>query len=410
MRSTSLTLLALAALLAAGAATRATAHPGFGFTAAADAADTAEDDRYRAGQRALDAGEFAEAANIFREIVVDGGPQIDAALYWRGYALHRAGKKNDALVALKRLRDEHPKSRWIDDAEMLEIEIRGPRRAAPPEELEDEELKLFAINGLMGADSDRAVPLLQKFLRGNHSQKLKEQALFVLSQSDSAEGRKTLHEVARGGSYPELRHKAIEYMGISGDRASVEALRELYRTATDVGLKLKILDSFLIADEAGPVLEAARDERDPRLRKKAIGLLGAMEARAELRQLYRSEASPELKLEVIEALGVAEDVETLSLIARQDPDPRVRKKAIHGLGINDDAASAAALKAAYAAAGDRETRSAVIEAFFIQDNARALIEIFRTEKDQGLRREAVQKLTMIDSAESNRFLEEVLDN
>ncbi len=402
--------LPLAALLVAGAtlgaaAPGATAFPGFGYAAAADA--TSQDDLYDAGRKALDARRYGEAAELFRKVVERGGAQADDALYWRAYALHKAGRGNDALTALRRLREQHRDSPWLDDAEALAAEIRGPRE---PEEVADEELKLYAINGLMGADPERAVPLLQKFLRGNHSAKLKEQALFVLSQSDSAEARQTLLKVARGAAYPELQRKAISYLGVSGDKGSVEALRELYRTATDVAVKREILEAFLAADAKEPVLEAARGERDPRLRDKAIDLLGAMDARAELRQLYKSEQSAEMRMQVLEALAVADDVETLAEAARNDPDPRLRRKAIHGLGINDNAASAAALKAAYAGTTDRSLRNAVIEAFFIQDNARALIEIFRTEKDPALRREAVQKLMMIDSAEANRFLEDVLDN
>ncbi len=399
------------AALAALAVPAVAALPGFVFFSASDPEAATEDDgAYQAGKKLLDAGRFADAAEAFREVVVAGGAQADDALYWRAYALHKAGRKSDALLALRGLRERFRDSPWLDDAEALEVEVRGPGRATPPEELADEELKLYAINGLMDADPERAVPLLQKFLRGKHSLKLKERALFVLSQSDSPEGRKTLHEVARGAAYPELRRKAVEYLGIAGEPADVEALREIYRAASDPVLKVEVLDAFLVADAAGPLLEAARGESDPRLRRKAIELLGAMEATGELRQLYRGDASPELKLQVIEALGVAGDVETLAAIARQDGEPRVRKQAIHGLGISEGPASAAALKAAYAAAPDRETRLAVIEAFFIQDNARALIEIFRTEKDPALRREAVQKLTMIDSPESMRFLESVLED
>ena len=52
----------------------------------------------------------------------------------------------------------------------------------------------------------------------------------------------------------------------------------------------------------------------------------------------------------------------------------------------------------------------MIQALFVQNNARALIEIFRTEKDPALKREAVQKLTLIDDPEADRFIESVLED
>jgi hypothetical protein len=46
----------------------------------------------------------------------------------------------------------------------------------------------------------------------------------------------------------------------------------------------------------------------------------------------------------------------------------------------------------------------VIEGLFIQDNAKALIELFRAEKDPAMRREIVQKLGIMDSDEAMDFL------
>ena len=68
-----------------------------------------------------------------------------------------------------------------------------------PDSEPDEDLKLMALNGLMNSDPERAIPMLEKFLQGNQSPKLKERALFVLAQNDSAKGRQILSQIARGG-------------------------------------------------------------------------------------------------------------------------------------------------------------------------------------------------------------------
>jgi HEAT repeat protein len=141
-------------------------------------------------------------------------------------------------------------------------------------------------------------------------------------------------------------------------------------------------------------------------------MLGAMEARNELRQLYRDEAAPGVRRRILEALGVAEDVETLAAVARQEQDLALRREAIQGLGINESAKAKEALRALYGAYPDVPTRKAVIEALMVQENARALIEIFKAETNRELRREIVQHLSHMseDSEEAAKFLEQIYGN
>jgi HEAT repeat protein len=113
---------------------------------------------------------------------------------------------------------------------------------------------------------------------------------------------------------------------------------------------------------------------------------------------------------VLDALGVAGDVDTLVDIARSEKDDAVRRKAIQALGVSGGTKAAGALRSMYSAASDAPTRHAVIEALFIQNNARGLIEIFRAEKDREVRREIVQYLTMMHSEEASQFLEKLYSN
>lgn len=362
-----------------------------------------KDDVYRAGQRDIDAGRWTQAIDKFGQVARKGGSETDAALYWKAYAENKAGRSQQALATLRQLSGSHPKSEWIDDAKALEVEIRGG--SAGPDE--DEELKLYALNGLMGSDPERAVPLLQKFLAGNHSPRLKAQALFVLSQSDSPEGFKTLSEVAHGSAHPELQLKAIEYLGTAGGDEAMRVLDDIYRSSSRQELRKAVLQAYHIDDRTGRILAIARDGKDP-LQKEAIQFLGAMEALQELRQLYQSE--PAMKRKIVEALGVAGDVETLAGIARDERDPDVRRQAIHGLGMSDSPEAAKALRSLYTASTDLSTRKAVLEAFLIQDNARALIEIFNAEKDREIRRQIVQQLASMDSDEAEKFLERIYEN
>ena len=78
-----------------------------------------------------------------------------------------------------------------------------------------DELKLAAVEALITAPDDKALPLIQKVLAGNNSDEVKEAALFILSQIDMPEAQSTLLKFAReeGG---ELRLEAIRMIGIGG--------------------------------------------------------------------------------------------------------------------------------------------------------------------------------------------------
>ncbi len=142
--------------------------------AAADDRAAARSGSYREGHRAIDDERWADAVEAFDQVLVaDCTDDCDAALYWKAYALHKLGRSRPALEALRRLRGDYPDSRWHDDARALEIEIR-PARAE--EDDDDDELKLLALNGLMYSDSDRALEMLEKFLAGDRSRKLREHA------------------------------------------------------------------------------------------------------------------------------------------------------------------------------------------------------------------------------------------
>ena len=57
---------------------------------------------------------------------------------------------------------------------------------------------------------------------------------------------------------------------------------------------------------------------------------------------------------------------------------------------------------------DREVREEVLNAYFIQGNASALVAIARSEKDPELKKTAVSKLALMNSKEGNDYLMEIL--
>ena len=124
---------------------------------------------------------------------------------------------------------QYPRSTWVNDARALEIEIRGASGQATASAPDgDDDLKLYAINGLVNMDPERAVPLLEQVLSGSQSVKIKERALFVLSQSSSTRAQDLMAKIARGQVQPELQAKAIHNLGISGKKT---LLSDIYAAA-----------------------------------------------------------------------------------------------------------------------------------------------------------------------------------
>src|SRR5687767_13147542 len=79
---------------------------------AADEVQSQEGTLYARGTAALDKRDWDTAAATFAQTARLKGERADAALYWRAYALHKSGRREDALQAIAALRSAYPRSRW----------------------------------------------------------------------------------------------------------------------------------------------------------------------------------------------------------------------------------------------------------------------------------------------------------
>jgi HEAT repeat protein len=369
-----------------------------------------EERLYREGSRALDRREWDRAVEAFDAVIEKKESRADAAHYWKAYALSKLGRRNDALETISALQKAHPNSRWMNDARALEIELkRASGQPVAPEKESDEDLKLIAINSLMGTDPERAVPLLEGILTKHNSPKLKERALFVLAQSRSPQAKDVVVRFAKGQGNPDLQMKAIEYLGVFDGRDNLKILSEIYASATDPALKKRILHSFMVAGDRERVLNAAKGESNPDLRRDAIHHLGAMGAQAELGQLYTSESDPKAREAILHAFMISGNTDKLMEAAKSEKDAELRRKAIHLLGTVRRQNTGDALIGMYSSEKDPAIRREIIQALFIQENVKGIIDIARKESDPGLKREAVQRLSHMKSKEATDFMLELLN-
>ena len=189
---------------------------------------------YRHGKSYLDRKSYDKAIDAFNRVIENKGSRADGALYWRAYAQNKLGKRDEALASLSELQKTYPKSRWLDDAKALEVEIRQKSgQPVSPESTADEDLKLMALQALSESDPERSIPMLEKILQSNNSPKLKERALFVLAQSHGQKSREVLASIAKGGSNPDLQSKAIEYLGVYGGHDNLQILVDVYKSSND---------------------------------------------------------------------------------------------------------------------------------------------------------------------------------
>jgi HEAT repeat protein len=98
----------------------------------------------------------------------------------------------------------------------------------------------------------------------------------------------------------------------------------------------------------------------------------------------------------------------LAEIARTEKDPRLRAAAIKSLAMMGSNGQPETLVAIYKSDSDRQVRNEVLNALFIQQNGKALVDLARAERDPEMKRAIVGKLSLIHSKESSDYMMEIL--
>jgi len=366
---------------------------------------------YQKAMSLLDQSRWDAALKQFQEIATHYKDKADAALYWQAYAQSKLGQVSPALQSLARLKSTYPSSRWLNDAQALQLELRqsSGQKVEPESVGGDDDLKLMALSGLMTSDPERALPILEKTLQSNASKTVKERALFVLSQSGSPAARGILERIARGSGNPDLQRKAVHNIALFGDANSHQLLSSIYASSADMEVKREILRGFMLAGDKERLAAAAKGEKSPELRKEAIQQLGVMGDHKTLSELYASESDKQIKGQILQGLFVGGAVDKLIELSRAERDPDLQKKAINNLGLTGSPKASTTLVEMYHSSADKGVKSAVLNALFLQNNGKALVDIARRESNPELKKEAVQKLSLTHTKEGSDFFTELLN-
>jgi outer membrane protein assembly factor BamD (BamD/ComL family) len=406
MTRTTATLLAAALMLALGTHCATAASEG-------DMApsDKVSNQLYWDGQASLKKGDWNGALKHFQDLeklLREKEPKsADAALYWEAYTLVQAKRTAEAKAQLERLHREFPGSRWSKDADALVQQTRPASAKVDTTNSDDEDLADIAVEGLMNAPPERALPLLKKVLQSQHSTRIKKRALFVLSQLGTDPALDIVIDTAKNSSDLELRAEAIRMLGTSGEDRAIERLRDIYAGSKDAHEKRQIIEAWLVADRKDLVLASARTEADPSVRAKAIETLGAMDASAELQQLFDVTQDADNRHAIIQALGVAGNVDALAAIAGNAKLPEdMRKSALQSLGV---AGANDKLVALYTQADTPALRDAALQGLLVAGNSDSVLQLYRKAKTVEEKKALLRMLTLMDDDEAINAIEAELD-
>ncbi len=259
--------------------------------------------------------------------------------------------------------------------------------AGSPED-ERDELAAVALQGLVTAPPERALPLVKKVLDGKRSDRVKAHALFLLGQMKVPEAAALLRELATTKT-GRLQLEAIRAIGISGNPESLAALAPLAKR--DPALTRKVLQAYLIAGRRDLVAKLGAEATSDEVFEEAANMLSTMGAVAELRQLNaKGRTTPH----VMRAYALAGDLESLTKLL-DEPDPNVQLEVVKAMIVLSNPRKLGVLRDFYGRATTPELKRATAQALFVAGDADGVAALYRAAKSTGEKRELLRLLAMM---------------
>ena len=141
---------------------------------------------------------------------------------------------------------------------------------------------------------------------------------------------------ARGEKSPDLRRAAIRQLGPMGATAE---LWELYRSDPSTDARKEIIQALFVGGGGDHIAELARTETNPELRRTAVrtlGLLDRAQTGASLVGLYQKDPDQEVRREALRGLFIQGNAHALVELARAEKDPALRREIVNQLSLMGD--------------------------------------------------------------------------
>ncbi len=381
--------------------------------------NTASMQIFREGRDLIEAQNWQRAAEKFNEFIT-GYPKdkdLDAALYWYGYALQKQGRKDDAKAPLVRLINRFPGSSWRREAEALLVVLGEQAEVNRALEKDNCEIKTLALQSLFQADEERAIGIVTEALKANQSQcpGFTAAAVSMLGTHGGARATQMLLDIARNNADLKLRLTAIRRLGEQNNDQVTDELIKIYDADRTREIRVQILRALTEAHTArgsAKVLEIARSGDDLQMRQIAIRFIGESNDAAsteELIRIYDADKTREIRSLLLRTLaereGDAKARAKLWEIARQGETFELRIEAIRRL--SEDHMPIDELLQLYTSEPNVQIKQALLRAFGENNDPRArakLLEIARGNDPIELRGYAIRQLAERQDEETVNML------
>ncbi|HSL53288.1 MAG TPA: HEAT repeat domain-containing protein [Pyrinomonadaceae bacterium] len=377
--------------------------------------NTASMQIFREGRDFIEAQNWQRAAEKFNDFI-KGYPkdrELDAALYWYGYALQKQGRKDEAATPLLTLIKKFPGSSWRQEAQAMLVVLGRKAEVDQALERDDCEIKILALQSLFQADEERAIGIVTEALRANPT-KCQGFAAAAVSMLGSHGGPRVvpmLLEVARTNPDLKLRLTAIRRLGETKNDQVTDELINIYDADRTKEIRSQILRGLMEGETPrgkAKVMEIARAGDDLATRQYAIRYIGQMKDAASLDELIRifdADKTKEIRSQIIRTLAERDDPRArgkLFDIARQGETPELRIEAIRRLG-DHGRVSIDELVQLYTSETSPQIKQGLLRAFGESDDPRAvgkLFDIARSNDPVELRNYALRRLVEKDNEQT----------
>jgi HEAT repeat protein len=354
---------------------------------------------FRQGRDQIEDEDWNGAAATFISFVADypKHKDVDAALYWTAFALKKQGKFAEADRQLERLIRERPRSNWLDDARAMRVEIAGQtgNRQVVERELDknDLEIKLIALQSLFQSDPERAAAFVADLLKPGSAadRRLKENAIDLLGQHVGPRTTPMLMELARDQTDPKARKKAIFWLGQSGDESAFNLLKEVATQPTNTGADTEVAKAALFA---------LSQHSSPRAYELLV-------------ELARGAISTEIRREAIFWIGQRGQeaaVDDLTKIYEAERDVKLKKQILFSLSQHPSQRARGKLSEIARSGGDVELRKQAIFGLVQRSDEASveeLIKIYDADSNTEVRKQVLFALTQTNSPRARAKLLDV---
>lgn len=371
---------------------------------------------FRSARDSITDGEWAKAQEKFDEYVKSypNEKNIDAALYWQAYALHKLGRYDQARATVDRLLQKYPNSSWRDDARVLLAQ--APGSAAMLDSL---------------VTSARAVTTIAPIIE----QPLVYTPTFSLPPVPIAPGQGPQGPVLWSGPADlalgpaadddpcEFKIVVLQALFQTDLERGITAATDWLKPGSNQTVRCKSAALTLLGRNGGNavtpvILGVARNETDIKLRARAVSSLGPMNDDSVIDPL-RDFALNAQENEIVEAAVYALSQQSaeraltaLSDIALRGKSVTQRKMAISLISTRPGEPAVDALFRIYDADQSIDIRRAVISGFANRKSERAgtrLFEIARSSDVIELRKAAISSLSRRSGDKTTEFLLNLYD-